>query len=138
MAKRPIAPRLPVREEDVQAGIVAGLTALRYTVLQTSRRNHVHRCPKCSENFRDHRGDGASKGVPDLVVSHPAWPEGTWLGLEVKGPQTRVSPEQKSLADAGRIRVVRSIAEALEFVKRQDAVLRGLARELEERLAGGH
>jgi hypothetical protein len=120
--------KITIREEDVQRTIVDGFTAMGYIVLQTSRRVHLTRCPKCQTAFRPRGfvsrggedvpvGDGASKGVPDLIVCHPHWPAGVWLGIEVKGSKTPVSPEQAALQGAGRIFVVRSWEDALRALR---------------------
>ena len=123
-------------EEMVQAQIIEGLRAHRLTVLQTTVRGKQSLwCPDCRERFstqkcpRCHRHVGMPKGttpgVPDLIVSRETWPVGVWLGIEVKGPATRVSAEQQALAAAGRIVVARSFEDAI-----------GAVRELDARLAG--
>jgi hypothetical protein len=101
-------------EEDVQRSIITGLTAAGYRVLQTSRRYRP--CQHCGKV--DHRGDGATQGVPDLLVCHDDWPVAVMAAIECKGPTTRVSDAQKQLDAAGRIVVVRSYAAALAAVER--------------------
>lgn len=70
------------------------------------------RCYRCGAY--SNAGDGCDRGIPDLLVSLG---DGRWLGLEVKGPKTRLSPEQRSLAADGRIRIVRSVEDALAAVR---------------------
>lgn len=96
-------------EDDVQATIVEALRLLGYVVLVTSRRRK--RCRVCGAFSSG--GDGCDRGIPDLLVSLG---DGRWLGLEVKGPKTRLSPEQRGLQAAGRIIVVRSVKDALQAV----------------------
>lgn len=97
-------------EEAVQRTIVEALRILGYVVLVTSRRRH--RCRVCGAFSSG--GDGCDRGIPDLLVSLD---DARWLGMEVKGPRTRVSPEQRSLAADGRIRIVRSVEDALAAVR---------------------
>lgn len=102
---------LESREEDVQKVIVDGLRLLGYTVLVTTHR--VRRC-QCG---RWGRGDyGATKGVPDLLVRRKNWNDGVYVGLEVKGPKTPLSREQKALLAEGGLVVVRSLEDALEVL----------------------
>ncbi len=103
-------------EAEIQSQIVEGLTLIGYLVLVTSRRYRP--CPRCG--VIDHRGDGASRGLPDLLVRHPRWPALTWVGLEVKKPGGRVSPEQQALAQAGAIAVVRSLEDAVAVLRALD------------------
>ena len=56
-------------------------------------------------------------GTPDIFVSHPDWPSGEWLGLELKTPTGKVRPEQQRLADLGRVVIVRGVAEGLRVVR---------------------
>ncbi len=100
-----------VSEADVQATIIEGLLALGYTVETTSRvrRRCVH-CGRWSSG-----GDGASKGLADLMVGRESW---GWMrmALEVKGSETPLSPEQKELFDRGLIEVARSWEDAIAAV----------------------
>ena len=110
-----------VSEEQVQRSIQNSLHLRGYLVLST-----VHRYRKGQQAA----GYGASKGVPDLLVRVPrAFGEALWLGLEVKGPSTRLSPEQQALEDAGAIVVVRSPEDAHEAVER-------VLREMQSRGGG--
>lgn len=105
---RSVRARLIPSEADVQAAIVDALRWRGETVLVTSR--HRRRC-LCGRY--PPAGDGCDRGIPDLLVSLG---DGRWLGLEVKGPKTRLSPEQRGLQAAGRIIVVRSVKDALQAV----------------------
>lgn len=112
-------------EESVQRTIIDGLRVhAGLTVLQTSHRVKQHRkcrscgtvtqlkpaCGKCGSWLP--MGNGVDPGVPDLLVTRRSWPVGVWIGLEVKGPGTRLSPEQALLLADGRIYVVRSWEDA--------------------------
>lgn len=107
---------LKVTEEQVQRAAMQAFEWNGFDVLQTSRRRFLTVCPGCSYKFRPSGGDGASKGVPDLLVRHKDWPKAMWLGVEVKGPKTAVSPEQKALSDKGAIVIIRSVEDVLELI----------------------
>lgn len=64
-----------------------------------------------------HRADmaGTTVGTPDLFC----WVGCGWIGLECKTKTGRLSPEQRRLAAAGMVRVVRSVEEALEIVEEE-------------------
>lgn len=108
--------KLPEMEEDsAQKIIVDGLRAYGLIVLVTTRR--VKKCRQCGA--WPHKGDGADKGIADLLVRHPAWPNGIWTSLECKRPDGAIrwsSPEQKQLALVGDIVVVRNLEDALAAV----------------------
>lgn len=112
MTRLPIKPK--ISEDDVQKTIVQFLQIAKFEVLVTSRRKK--RCPNC--NAYDNRGDGASQGIPDLIISRADWPEFCWVGIEIKSPTTKLSAEQKMLAFSGRIAVCRSIEDAQEAISR--------------------
>lgn len=100
-------------EEDVQVSIVHGLENLAgYRVLITSRVRH--KCWHCGRWPRG--GDGCTEGLPDLVITHDQWPALMACLIEVKGSHTVLSPEQKELEAAGRMRVARSLEDALAIV----------------------
>ena len=99
----------PIKEEQVQRSVIDGLTALGYAVLQTTVRGV-------------HKGYGSSKGVPDLLVTRNCWPEGLWLGIEIKGPKTALSAEQKQLLEAGRIFIARDWETARQIVDEQTKI----------------
>lgn len=115
--------RYDASEEQVQQAIQQALLACRYRVLSTVHRYRRQPCPECGQMIRPSGGIGATPGVPDLLVSHDAWGGGgggalpLWAGIEVKGPRTRLSPEQEELEASGRIVVVRSWREAVEAVQ---------------------
>ena len=120
-------------EDAAQTAIVSALRRCGYLVLVTSRRRKKlkFQCEACRESQMakvtcmfcgatqvpwQYGGDGCDAGVPDLLVSTR---EGDirFCGLEVKGPKTAVSPEQKALRDVGRIAVVRTVEQALAAVE---------------------
>jgi hypothetical protein len=109
--------RIYETEAAIQRTIVEGLSWLGYIVLLTQHQYKLQTCPSCQCRFRPIGGYGTSKAISDLLVSHPHWGIGVWLGLEVKGPKTPVSPEQKLLAAQGRIVIVRSWEEAKAAVE---------------------
>lgn len=113
----------PPAEDDVQSQIVQWLRANGYLVQVTTRR--VKKCRQCGAWPR--KGDGATRGIADLLVRHPAWPNGIWLAIEVKRPGTVrwSSPEQKQLAIVGDIVVVQSIEDAArELFKKESECLK--------------
>lgn len=101
-------------EDSLQRSIIDALEKLGYTVLTASRR--VRKCQHCGEYPGGGKGgDRASKGIPDLLVSHHSWPDGTWLGLEIKkhGKIRWSSAEQRVLAEQRFNVVVQSIEAAI-------------------------
>ncbi len=120
----------PVREETVQANIRQLLAWCGYRVYQTTARFKAHPCPQCGGWVRQAGGTGTTPGVPDLLVYHPGWTADgaahpVWIGLEVKGPKTPLSDEQKVLHAAGRILVARSPEEALRLLQAAEERLFG-------------
>jgi len=99
-------------EADIQEQITNGLFVLGYAVYITSRR--PKRC-QCGRWPKSGAGDGASRGLADLIVRKRTWPRGVCLSLEVKcgGPVRYSSEEQKAAALAGDIVVVQSLEEAV-------------------------
>ncbi len=107
------------KEEDIQKLMIDGLRLKGYTVLTTSRQRRGVSCPKCGTKNFPSKGDGVDKGLPDLMVWHPRW-GACWLGLEVKGPETPVSPEQEALAKQGAVQIVKSLEDAFREVECMD------------------
>lgn len=105
-----------VSEDAIQRCIVQGLEAYGYVVLVTSRR--LKRCRNCGA--WPGGADGATRGIPDLLVTRKGWGP-RWIGLEVKGPKTRVRPEQQTLSENGMIVIVRSWEEAYNVIKSMEA-----------------
>ena len=103
---------IPIREEDVQRSIILWCRVHRLEVMQTSRRGV--RCPTCCRTV--YGGDGVTKGLPDLFVRIGSTT--MWLAVEVKGPKTRLSAEQKALQASGAIVVVRSLDEFIALIVR--------------------
>lgn len=89
-------------EAEVQAEIVTALELAGCTVYHTST-NGVR------------QGTGVSKGVPDLLVAHPAFQRGMLLGIEVKKPVgwKWSSPEQQRAHASGHTVLATSPYEAL-------------------------
>ena len=108
--KQSVQPK--ISEDAVQSHIIGALRNEGYTVLETSEHRKAERCPHCEKWMRSKVGRGSSKGVPDLLVTKDTWPQYAAALLEVKGPQTRLSPEQKVLEKTGRIAIVRSLSDA--------------------------
>jgi hypothetical protein len=79
------------------------------------RQNTAPAVQKSADGWRFRRmPTHALKGVPDIILIKP--PHGQFVGLEVKRPEGRLSPEQKAFeaacqAQGGQYHVVRSIAE---------------------------
>lgn len=99
-------------EDDLQTVIVEALRVTGYTVLVTTHR--AKRCRKCG-HFA-HGGYGATKGIPDLLVSRPGW--NSWVGLEIKKPGKAMwsSLEQKELFERGFNALVQSLEQAFGSV----------------------
>jgi hypothetical protein len=106
-------------EEQLQQTIVQALRLAGFVVLSTSRRRKRCRCCGCWPAG----GDGVDRGLPDLLVWVPD--RGAWVGVEVKGPTTKVAPEQRALAETGKVVLVRSPEEALACVRAGDRVAIG-------------
>lgn len=107
-------------EAAVQAEIVRSFRAMNWLVMETSERRVPVACPRCSHQFTPSIGrPGVTIGLPDLFVRNPRH-DGRfsllWFGLEVKGSETAVSPQQQALAEGGHIEIVKTWAEALRAV----------------------
>lgn len=98
-------------EADVERMFDACARERGWTVLSTSRRRKGAHCERCGNFVRPQGGDGVSKGVPDRLLRKSDMPPYLWYGVELKGSHTRLSPEQKELADAGAIIIARSYAD---------------------------
>lgn len=101
----------PPREDEIQRQIVQGLSALGFLVLVTSRR--VKRCRHCGNWGRG--DDGATRGIPDLLISRPGWKR--WLGAEIKSATGKLRPEQQDLHERGLTVVWRSWEDALTWAR---------------------
>jgi hypothetical protein len=130
---------LQLTEEQVQATTIDGFQKMGYAVLQTTHRVKLAQCPECLTKFRPDGKYGSSKGVPDLLVSHPRWPKYLWLLIEMKRPEKLIgvvagqkapkratkwkysSSEQQELCESGRVAVATSWEEALAVTKRFEA-----------------
>lgn len=115
------------REEEVQGATIVELRRLDYTVLQTSVRFRMVRCPACDHVFHNHADTGQSPGIPDTLVHASAWPVSSlWLGLEIKGAKTPLSKRQKELQSETAIVVARTVAQAVAFVAAVDSAFEQL------------
>lgn len=93
-----------VKESDVQAAIRDLLTSLGYMVRQTSVRG-----------WRGTKGYGTDKGIPDLLVTRPGW--FCTCEIEVKGPKTKLSPEQDALVKSGVMSLARTVEDAMVILR---------------------
>lgn len=91
-------------EDLIQEQVRALLTCAGYVVRCTTVRG-----------WRASRGYGTDPGIPDLLVTHASW-AGAWLGIEMKSVRTSVSDTQRALAEAGMIRICRSVEDAASAV----------------------
>lgn len=122
-----------VTEDAVEEAVTEGLAAYKYTCLVTTHRYKTRlRCFTCGDTTSARiecqtcgkpltSGYGASKGVPDLIVTHETYPRFVFVGLELKGTNTKISDEQQVLATCGRIAIVRSFEEAMRAVALAEA-----------------
>jgi hypothetical protein len=106
-----------LKESSVQHTIESGLGALGLLVLHTQHQYANQTCPTCHRRFRPQGGYGADKGIPDLLARADDFPRGLWLGLEIKGPRTAVSPEQQILEREGGIYICRTWESAEHAVR---------------------
>lgn len=111
------------KEDVVQSHIEGALTQKGYTVLSTSEHRKKEKCPHCDRWMTSKVGRGCSKGVPDLLVRNPRWTPTMWMGIEVKGAKTPLSPEQKLLREQKAICIARSVDEALSLVQKFENAL---------------
>lgn len=126
----PVQPKLPhlqpgrqsrkpkVAEDVIQKQVMYHLRLDGYIVLSTSEHRKREACPHCRKSLVSSAGRGCDKGVPDLLVRDPDWPDGIWAGIEMKGSHTAISPEQKTLRDEGAIYICRSKDEVYEALQR--------------------
>jgi hypothetical protein len=121
-------------EDDIQKTLCSALRQCGYEVLETGkdRRSLIGRLAKALEwmvrkdiEFGVLFGtitkivsewNNNDAGLPDLFVTHPEWPVGEWLGIELKTETGKLRPAQKELHDKGRTVVARSVAGGLEMV----------------------
>lgn len=92
-------------EAETQAAIVDAIALCGLEVLHTSA-------------FKQKGASGVSKGIPDLLIPHPALPW-TYMGIEVKKPGTIKwsSPEQEAAARALRFATVQTAAQAISAIR---------------------
>jgi hypothetical protein len=109
-------------DRDVQKPLIKELALKRFIVFETSRR--VKKCPTCGEYAPSGFGDGVSKGLSDLVITHPEWPPYIGLLIECKGTKTRISAEQQALAAKGRIAIIREAQDGVRIVEAFDKAVR--------------
>ncbi len=127
------------REKPIQNRTIRRFEAHGYIVLETSEHRRKIQCMQrdregkqvagCGRWFTPPGGRGTDKAIPDLFVHHPSkYPPYLWIGIEMKGTDTILSPEQALLAAQNAIAVCRSDDEAwkaVQFVERiLDPVLR--------------
>jgi hypothetical protein len=117
-------------EESVQESIEQALRSRGYWVLSTSEHRRRELCPHCQKWMVPQQGRGCDKGVPDLLVTSGRtrklqWPPGMWMGLEVKGPTTVLTREQKLLREERRIFIVKQVETALRLVQEFELSLIG-------------
>lgn len=132
--RTPRGRRLVESEAQVQAAIIERLTVAGYIVASTSRVRRGVRCA-CGRFSYPSGGDGVTRGLPDLFVSHQDWPAGMWIGIEVKGTRTAVSADQRLMAGLGRIFIVRNQDDADRLVRLTEQAILGrvYGRRLEEK-----
>lgn len=104
-------------EENIQQATIHALRTRGYRVQQTTHRVKLASCPKCHQKFRPGGNYGATKGIADLLIRRDNWPKYFWMQLEMKGPKTPLSPDQKELLSAEAIAIARDVKTAIEIVE---------------------
>jgi len=107
------ASKLKIPEESIQASIIEYLNLFKFEIQQTSRRGI--RCKKCGS--KAFGADGVTEGLADLVVRAKHWPAPIWMQIEVKGSDTKISPEQQRLAEAGNTYICYSIDDVIAAIE---------------------
>lgn len=120
--KTPPTPVIP--EKALQKQIVEGLRWKKYIVLEVGASRSFHACPECGHKSRATGWQGNTPGTPDLFVSHPNFPMGVWVGIELKTDTGKPTPEQAELLKAKRIYLCRSFDDALACMIRAELEFR--------------
>ena len=107
-------------EETIQQATIHALRAKGYRVEQTSHRVKLTCCPKCHTKFHPSGAYGATKGISDLLIRNDRWPDLFWIQIEMKGPKTPLSPEQKEKRDADALAIARTVDEAVAIVAKAE------------------
>jgi hypothetical protein len=98
----------PETEKQVQALVVEALKKLGYLVQETSLKI-------TGKRTKWNLAVGIDAGIPDLLVGRDGWGP-IRLALEMKGPKTVLSEQQKILHGHDLIEVARSLDEALAAI----------------------
>lgn len=106
----------PDSEATIQASAKDALKKLGYIVLDTSVRGPAR-------VMRHAKLTGASKGIGDLLISHPRWLKGVWIMIDAKAHKGKPTTEQQELIDAGRLIASSSLDEILAYVESQNRIL---------------
>jgi hypothetical protein len=115
---------LQERESGVSQRIEDRFRLHGYEVLVTSEHRRKIECPKCKAWFTPSTGSGVDKGVPDQLVRDPRrYPPYLWIGVEVKGPKTPISDEQKIFGARLGYVIARSDDEAWDSVMWAESIL---------------
>lgn len=100
-------------EAGLRKVAVTTLRKLGYTVLIIG--GGLAACTKCGARVQT--GNGSSPGVPDLIVTHPDWPEGCWYAIELKFGNGQLRPAQRKLVQNGFVEVCKSVDTVVECVE---------------------
>ena len=105
-------------EDDVEYEVFQILEVYRIEFLKTTVKIR-------SKNPAHHR-TGQSKGIPDILARRASWPNGVWIGLELKRPVgwRWTDPEQKRVHELGGSFIVHSAEDAMAAVKATDEALK--------------
>jgi hypothetical protein len=78
----------------------------------------------CGLWFFPHDGSGVDKGIPDIFVRDPRrYPPYVWIGIEVKGPTTPISDEQRAYGARLGYVIARGDEEAWNAVMWAESIL---------------
>lgn len=101
-------------EKQFQQAVVNFLRFHGYSVFVLGFYRTKVKCPFCNHFFHSSGSYGNARGAPDLIVSHDQFPQGVWVGVELKRPgaKLRLTAEQKRLYEKNRIFLVASWEDA--------------------------
>lgn len=110
-------------ELRLQRDVVTVLSSLGYTIMETGKSRGRNKCANCGASNYATGWQGNTPGLPDLYAHRSGIGLPIAVAMELKAPKGRPSEAQKWLADANMTRIVRSVGDALETVRRIEVKL---------------